>query len=948
MFNTISRLDKVVLLASSVILAISIYAILDDQWLHWLYEKEHIQIARLGKITGLKNDVRRRSATEFKWQTITDHQEIYIRDSIYTGSNSNVVIETDFGDILQLEQNSLVVLDTEQNSTIVDIDYGSLQGSIAKDRKLLVSSNQQTTEVSGDGATLNLNRKKGSGLELKVLEGEVRIKDRQGKKILSKNQSHEIKLRQSTPLLPKEIFVISPKNDQLAKASAPIPVFPPAGMTFLRIDGRSNSLRIPLLWTMPTKAKTSWEITTSTSPDFSTNVQSHSSSNHEFHVMVENPGTYYWRVQAEGVPVKTWSKTSSFIIGDVLPDPLRPPQVNLSTKTFFENEPLLKWQKVSGATMYEVELSDSLEFSAKRATVKVHQNQLTWKSPHAGYFYWRVRALDEKTSSAFSDIATFLVKTKPPMIKRQLEFTHRIQSLSEMQDKLPPVTVTWPSHPLASHYEIFLSQDSDFANAETFFTSQPKVDFVLKQPGTYYIRIRVVNDDKVSLSEFSPPTTLLYHQIFKGSVALGKLEHEKPAAGETVFFLGSGISQILFQWTDATDQFTYEIQVATTDAFEQPVISQKVKKNYFLASQELPVGDLYWRVRLTDKNSSSPWTIPTKFTLISDEEGYQQLARKPAATKRQKQKAVTSFAPPNNLQLKLPVKVSFADDGSYASEKKPQLKWNAVPSAQFYRLQLSHNDNFTQIIKDDVVNTNSFTWKNASPGLVFWRVQAINEKGDLTAFSSTQRSELFIKAPDFDMPQNVLQTHDSKTEPINISWNRVPLTHVYELQISRSKSFKTEQKKVMQTNQPHKLIRFEEPGDYFLRVRCLNRNLYPMSDFSMIHHLSLERKNRLPASTQPLQVIQPQQGFRLMQSQATETNVLEFAWSTNQPIAFFRLQMATDPSFTKPIYDQRVERPRETVSLKLDRKKYFWRVGYHNEYGVFVWSAPSHFVVSKL
>jgi hypothetical protein len=160
----------------------------------------------------------------------------------------------------------------------------------------------------------------------------------------------------------------------------------------------------------------------------------------------------------------------------------------------------------------------------------------------------------------------------------------------------------------------------------------------------------------------------------------------------------------MFDWEDFTGALSYIIQISTDANFTANVFfdTSVVGSNIQITDSVFATGiNYYWHVKACRQSDTTPWSYTYRFWVIL-------YPPEPPVL----------IAPPNNA-----TGVSFL----------PFFDWDPVQSAEYYRLQVSRNNSFTQIITDTnrIVNTHY-----QSPLFIFttgtqyyWRVNASNSNG---------------------------------------------------------------------------------------------------------------------------------------------------------------------------------------------------------------------------
>ncbi len=122
------------------------------------------------------------------------------------------------------------------------------------------------------------------------------------------------------------------------------------------------------------------------------------------------PGAYTWRVRALRLagPSEWSSPARTLLIAS-------PPGAAPARNLFVTNTPRLSWNRVSGATGYQIQVATNPTFSAPvyDATFSASAFEVVLPPRANGVYFWRVRALYPGGASAWSAVESFTIRASP-------------------------------------------------------------------------------------------------------------------------------------------------------------------------------------------------------------------------------------------------------------------------------------------------------------------------------------------------------------------------------------------------------------------------------------------------------------------------------------------------------------------------------------------------------
>jgi len=382
-------------------------------------------------------------------------------------------------------------------------------------------------------------------------------------------------------------------------------------------------------------------------------------------------GDWYWRVYGtNGGNVSAYS-TEWMLTVNVLDAPtLSSPTSGTAT---YDATPTFDWGDVTNATGYVLDYSEHPDYSNSTPVV-LTASTYTPPSPWMpGIWYWRVRATNSHTISAYSAgwNVTINELAQPSLVS---------PSEGEVVFDTTP-TFDWDDVPDATGYTLEYSPLPDFtgmtAVSVTSSTHTPTTELAL---GDWYWRVRATNSEATSIDSLEWPFTVAE---VTGPVLIGP-----PDGTSTTDHTPN------FDWEDYPGATSYIIQVSPRDDFSILPINHTVTNSFFAPGISMINQQYWWRVTANMGGSLSDWS---------------------------EVRTITITGAPGNAA---PVAVSPAD-GATTSDRTPTFDWSDVPTAVRYRIQMSTTPGFGVWLVNQTTTVSTWTpGVNFNPGTYYWRVQA--------------------------------------------------------------------------------------------------------------------------------------------------------------------------------------------------------------------------------
>ncbi|WP_134767498.1 Ig-like domain repeat protein [Nocardioides sp. 1609] len=266
--------------------------------------------------------------------------------------------------------------------------------------------------------------------------------------------------------------------------------------------------------------------------------------------------------------------------------------------------PVLAWDRVTGATGYDVELSRTAEFTAAGRIGSVVSTANVQYVPTvqlpAGTVHWRVRAKGAETGTY--SVGAFTPATTAAPVPLRPEADRHFQA---------PETpyFTWEPVPGATSYTIQVGPDPQFVDTAVagFATRTQKTTAAYltgyQSAGTYFWRVRAE-----LTSGYATPWTASSPYVVDG---LPPVVRTAPVDG-----FDAAVRDVVLDWEPVPGAATYQLQVSTDDGFLTTVANPTgVVATQWSPTTTLPNDEYFWRVRAVDASgNAAPWPVtPWRF-----------------------------------------------------------------------------------------------------------------------------------------------------------------------------------------------------------------------------------------------------------------------------------------------------------------------------------------------
>ncbi|MFC5270243.1 LamG-like jellyroll fold domain-containing protein [Adhaeribacter terreus] len=278
--------------------------------------------------------------------------------------------------------------------------------------------------------------------------------------------------------------------------------------------------------------------------------------------------------------------------------------------TGIATNPTLSWNAASNATSYQLQVATSNSFSAPLVAdvnTAALSNQVTGLSNNTQHF-WRVRAINQTGTSAWSSIRNFTTVASPA--SRPDTVLLASPANNAINVALPAV-LSWNAATNATSYQLQVATASNFQSPEaniSNITTLSRSVTGLANNTQYFWRVKAFNASGESnwsavRSFKSEPMPL------PGTPTLAS-----PADNATGISINPTLS-----WNAASNATSYQLQVAISNSFSAPLVEDI--SNISTLSRTisgLANNTQYsWRVKAFNASGESNWSASRSFTTLS-------------------------------------------------------------------------------------------------------------------------------------------------------------------------------------------------------------------------------------------------------------------------------------------------------------------------------------------
>ncbi|HUF08791.1 MAG TPA: T9SS type A sorting domain-containing protein, partial [Rhodothermales bacterium] len=496
---------------------------------------------------------------------------------------------------------------------------------------------------------------------------------------------------------------------------------------------------------------------------------------------------YFWHVRGVNeAGVGPFSSTSNFVTvaGGAQQVTLVSP-ANASTEV--DLSPTLRWNSVSGAATYHLQISKVPNFTTlvlNLPSVGGTEFQTTDLDGSTNH-YWRVRATNsgaENWSAAWS----FTTGSGTP------DKVTLVAPIDGSTNVALELMLSWNQALKADAYDLQVATDNQFSNVVldvgTSGTSLMMDELIHGQ--VYYWRVRGTNS--VTDGEWSTVRGFITER--GGDTQVLQISPEGGTTGVPL--------ETELVWHSVPGAASYHVQVATTFSFQLSSIKFEASQHPDTVFQLVDLGPdstFAWRVKASNAGVNN-WSMTASF--------------------------VTGKGVPTQVVLESPL------DEAVEVDLESELIWTVPSRATSFNLQVALDENFSTVLVDETGLTEvTFTLPQLDPVTdYFWRVQGQNQDG-VGDWSETRKfTTIGVEPPVAPVLISPLNGAAEVSFKPLLSWSASETATSYKLEVATSAAFTTVTIAVVVAQPFYQASALSLGDDYFWRVEARNAGGSNVSD----------------------------------------------------------------------------------------------------------------------
>ncbi|ROL60815.1 M6 family metalloprotease domain-containing protein [Bacteroidetes/Chlorobi group bacterium ChocPot_Mid] len=543
---------------------------------------------------------------------------------------------------------------------------------------------------------------------------------------------------------------------------------------------------------------------------------------------------------------------------------------------------VLRWNRVTGATSYDVQVSRNSGFTDLAYNQTGITDSTVTVSPALSYnqtYWWKVRAVSGQASD-WSTVRSFTTEIPAPTLATPANNAINF-GLTD--------TLRWNSVAEANNYSLEISLQSNFSSTILQMSAIGNTYYVVPQG---ILQNNKVNYWRVRAIKSSPYNESGWSEIRSFTTLLATPVLSTPKKDS----LGFGLSGLL-TWTSVSGATAYNVKLSDDPTYSTTVLNQTGITGNSLAVSGLAYNKkYYWTVQATAGSQVSLWADNFNFT-----------------TKL----GIASLVAPENNAVNV--------------DLNAQLRWNKVPGATSYMVQVASDTNMSALVVDNgnIADSNLTMSGLSSISKYTWRVKAKSTDGRTGDWSEKWNFTTKLGPPTIPSPPD-----NGTNIPVEgmLVWNNINGATKYHAKLSKNQDLSNpivNDTTLVSTSVQYPVL--EANQTYYWAVRSLAGQ--SSSDWSTVW--------KFQTGLGRVQLSLPEKGSRGNPLNGT------ISWLAMSGATGYDVMLASDVSFSSPIINQTNVNTTSLIYNNLQKNTaYFWKVRANKGTETGQWSQVWDFVTT--
>ncbi len=360
-----------------------------------------------------------------------------------------------------------------------------------------------------------------------------------------------------------------------------------------------------------------------------------------------------------------------------------------------------RWEKETRVSQVTLEVSSEKDFSQLAAEKRVGGLTTRLNLP-TGTFYWRLsaenpasREREYSTRYKLSIVASSPIELYTPTREAKIDYV----------EELPQVQFSWSSNQIASSYRLEVASEPKFDNIVFSRSASATALAANLEEGDYFWRVRSQSD----ISEGEEQSKVSQFRISKLEKVAPPLL-KSPPPGRRLFQAALKGRGVIFGWDSSPEVREAELSIAQDENFEQIVLQERLRRDYFKLRRTLNSGRYYWRVRGLRRETA--FSRSSSFTVLE-----------------QQALSLVAFKP--------------VDRATFRMDREIKFQWKRPEVEGLFELIIARDSTFNNVTLTRKIEENDLRigpWEEE--GLYYWRVRLLDIDGSNLALTQTRRFEI--------------------------------------------------------------------------------------------------------------------------------------------------------------------------------------------------------------